>query len=677
MVSHCVGSSAATAKQARAQRTAAPNNHRAYKPSGTFVKNILRCSLAVASTVLLADQAGATPATCATNATTISSNCTSLQISASNVNVVINPGVTVSAPGGTNEIGLWNHSGVTGTTIVNYGTLSSNSEMMFNQGTITSLTNFGTIGGGFHIYNQGNIDTFTNVGNVFGQFRAIYNTGTVTTLNNGQSGSAMYITNSNLPLNYNIIINGSAASGNYGKLSAPNNGGAMNFNIYGNTGTTLVNGVAASTVSAGTYVSVIDGITAANLANAANGKVTGTYAGFNWSLVPESTATIWDLIVATPAPPRTNMGALASTGFTQGAGAAGALDHIAAAAPTGDMGTVVNALGSLGSAQQVSDAVKQTLPILAGGVTEAASNVLSSINRVVQGRVDSARGLSSGDPFIGDGRAWIKPFASAANQHDRDGSSGFKASTGGLAVGVDGALNPQTRVGVALVYAHSKVDGNDPLAAPRVNVDVYSLVGYGNYNVGAYDLFFQADAGRNINRGNRNINFGGLTRVATSDYASTTAHVGLGLSRTLTISERTSFTPALRADYTAIRDNAYSEAGAGALNLNVNGQTTQEFVIGAAGTVSYALNPRSALSANLGAGYDTLARRGMVTAAFAGSPGASFSTQGMSAAPWIVRGGMGYSYRMSDTREINARYDIDAKDRFTNQTVSFKVRQAF
>jgi len=643
------------------------------------MKSIIRCSFALASSLLLAEEAAATT-TCAANSTVIAANCTNLDINAAGVNVVINPGVTVSAPGGTG-IGLWNHASATSTTIVNYGTLSASGEMIFNQGTISSLINFGTIGGGYHIYNTSNIDTLTNVGTISAQFRSIYNTGTVTTFNNGQGGGNPFlISNSNLPLNYNIIINGTPGSGNYGKLLAPSNGGAMNFNIYGNTGTTLVNGVAASTVSAGTYTAVIDGLTSANLANAANGKVTGTYSGFNWSLVPEATATIWDLVVSTPVvtPPRTNAGALAATGFTQGAGAAGALDNIAATNPTGDMGTVVTALNSLGSAQQVSDAVKQTLPILAGGVTEAASNVLSSINRVIQGRVESARGLSSGDPFIGDGRAWIKPFASAANQRDRDGSSGFKASTGGLAVGVDGALNPQTRVGVAMVYAHSKVDGNDPLAAARVNVDVYSLVGYGNRALDARtDLFFQVDVGRNTNRGNRNISFGGLSRVASSDYASTTAHAGLGLSRTFSINQRADFTPSLRADYTAIRDNAYTESGAGALNLSVNGQTTQEFVIGSYGTLSYALNPRNMLSATLGAGYDTLAKRGMVTAAFAGSPGASFSTQGMSAAPWIVRGGIGYSYKMSDTREISARYDVDAKDKFTNQTVSLKVRQAF
>ena len=642
------------------------------------MKKTFHYSLALLPILFIGEEAAAVPATCASNATVISVSCQYLDITGSSVAVTINAGVTVSAPGGVG-IGLWNHASATNTSITNYGTLSAQGEMIFNQGTISNLTNFGTIGGGYHIYNTSNIGTLTNVGSINAQFRSIYNTGSITTLNNGQSGnSPLVITNSNLPLAYNIIINGTAASGNYGVLSAPNNGGAMNFNIYGNTGTTLVNGVAASTVSAGTYASVISGITAANLANAVGGKVTGTYQGLQWTLQPEATATIWDLVFRTPVTTPSATSSIAGTGLKQGAGAAGALDTIIAAAPGGDMGTVVGAFNNLSSGQQVSDAVKQTLPIMTGGVTQVTSSTLASVNRVVQARVESNRGLSSGDIFLGDKHFWMKPFVSNANQGDRNGVSGFKGNTAGAAFGADGSLTKDLSVGLAIVYAHSKVDGNDTLATPHVNVDLYSLVGYGNYSLDARtDIFVQADAGQNNNRGNRGINFGGLNRIANSSYSSTTGHVGVGISRSFGFVGQTLLIPSLRADYTVIRDGAYTETGAGALNLNVSSQTTQELVLGGSVGLSHAVNSRGTISANLGVGYDALAKRGSVTSAFAGSPGASFSTQGMDAAPWIVRAGLGYSYKFSDATDITARYDVDAKDRFINQTVSLKARRAF
>lgn len=620
----------------------------------------------------------AVAATCTANSTTISISCQNLEITTPGVTVTINPGVTVSAPGGTG-IGLWNRAGATSTSIINNGTLSASGEMIFNQGTIQNLINYGTIGGGFHIYNTSTIGVLTNAGTIAATFRGIYNTGTLNTLNNGQGGTSPFVmTNSNLPTFYNIIINGTPASGNYGKLSAPSNGGAMTFNIYGNTGTTLVSGVPASLVSAGTYSSVLTGINAANLANVSGGKVSGTYGIYTWFLEPQSTPTIWDLVVAIPVLPPSPTAAVTGTGFTQGAGAAAVLNDIIATAPGGDMGAVVTALGTLTTNQQVADAVKQTLPVFAGGLTQATGSALSSINRVVQARIDNNRGRSSGDSFLGNNRFWLKPFSSNADQKDRNGVSGFKADTAGIAFGADGTLSNETRLGAALVYAHSKVDGKDSLTTPQASVDVYSLVVYGSRSLDEQtDISFQADAGKNANQTNRSINFGGLDRIARADYTSTTAHAGIGIGRAMPLSERSTFTPSVRADYTAIRDRAYTESGAGALNLNVQAQTTDEFVVGVHGGLTHILDSRAALSANLGVGYDMLAERGSMVAAFAGSPGASFSTQGMDAAPWTMRGGLGYSYKISDTTEITARYDVEARSKFTNQTVSLKARWAF
>ena len=96
-----------------------------------------------------------------------------------------------------------------------------------------------------------------------------------------------------LPNQYNIVI---LSQTNYGQLSVSsvsNSSPTMAFNIYGNTGTTLVNGVAASSVGAYTYANVLSGIARNKLSG-----LTGTYTGgYSYELVETSTPDTWDLVV--------------------------------------------------------------------------------------------------------------------------------------------------------------------------------------------------------------------------------------------------------------------------------------------------------------------------------------------------------------------------------------------
>ena len=170
---------------------------------------------------------------------------------------------------------------------------------------------------------------------------------------------------------------------------------------------------------------------------------------------------------------------------------------------------------------------------------------------MIESRQDANRGLASGDEFLGDRQFWLKPLVSNARQDDRDGVSGFKADTYGLIVGLDGARSDALRLGAAFSYMHTKVDSNSTVAVQSANVDGYRLTGYGDYALDARtDLTFQADAGTGTNKGNRSINFGGISSLATSSFNSWNAHVGAGLSRSYDMSSATRFIPSVRADYT-------------------------------------------------------------------------------------------------------------------------------
>ena len=170
----------------------------------------------------------------------------------------------------------------------------------------TQITNFGTIAGGTGgvagagIQSSGLIDTITNMGSIHAgasSANGIINYGLITNLNNLQGASASGSTPlslvGNLPTRYNAIFNGASA---YGQLLIDGAVGSMRFNIYGNTGTTLIDGVAPSRLVAGTYTGVLQGFSAVGFLGS-----TGIYNGLNYSLVADSGCSgCWNLVV-TPA----------------------------------------------------------------------------------------------------------------------------------------------------------------------------------------------------------------------------------------------------------------------------------------------------------------------------------------------------------------------------------------
>ncbi|MDO9625699.1 MAG: autotransporter domain-containing protein [Pseudomonas sp.] len=357
-------------------------------------------------------------------------------------------------------------------------------------------------------------------------------------------------------------------------------------------------------------------------------------------------------------------------------GAAGALDSIIdSGTSNANMQAVINALGSLGTSQEVSDAVSQTLPLLAGSSAIASSAALTGINRVIQSRIESNRGMSSGDTFYGDHKLWLKPFGSLADQNDRDGAAGYEANVGGLALGIDGTVSDATRLGVAFAYAKADIDGNSKVAPNSAEVDVFQLLGYGSHSLDSNtELNFQAGIGQNNTAGKRKILF--LGETARADYSSLVTTAGVGLARTYKLNESTDFTPSVRTDYTWIKDEGYTEKGSSA-NLKVDSRSTDELILGLDGKLSHEFMPGTSVSANLGVGYDALNSQTSITSAFAGEPGVGFTTRGLDPSPWLQRAGLGLTTNTDNGMEISLRYDAEHRESFLNQTASVKLRWDF
>ena len=381
---------------------------------------------------------------------------------------------------------------------------------------------------------------------------------------------------------------------------------------------------------------------------------------------------IADPVGGGPGGPNTATGSAQAMGNNQARGAAAVLDGVFASNANGALAS--HFIG-LNSQAEVSEALSEVLPMV-GASTTTANTTMTTINQVVQARNESASGLSSGDELISDEHLWIKPFGSWARQDSSGGAPGMRSNVGGMAFGLDGSFNSRLTLGAAFVYANADTrnTGNSPRQS--LETDVYQLVGYGTYQLDdATALRFQLDGGQNRNDGKRDIAFAGLN--AKSSYNTWTAHAGVALDHTFSLSSATRFTPSVRADYTWIKDDSYTEKGAGALSLKAKSNSTDQFILGVDGKLSHDLTDRVNLSANLGVGYDFLADRDSITTSFAGAPGAAFTTYGGDVQRWLARGGTGLTYKVSEQVQLGVRYDLEKRSDYLNQTASAEARWAF
>jgi outer membrane autotransporter protein len=402
--------------------------------------------------------------------------------------------------------------------------------------------------------------------------------------------------------------------------------------------------------------------------------VTDNSALFNFKAVVNGNAV--DLIAA---PALAVVDAARANNNIQGLGSAAVLDSfVGMASTTGDVAAVVTALGRLENQKDVSDAVRQTLPLLAGDSAKATNDVLHGLNRVIQSRMDFNRGLSSGDEFKGDRRVWAKPFGSWASQSERRDFAGFDAKTQGMVIGADAAIHSGYRLGGAFTYATTKLDSSLNVAPQSNQINSYMLATYGSYSLDPItDLDYQFDLGHNRNEGSRLISFGGLNRTAKSKFDSWSAHAGIGAGRMFKASEVLNVVPSVRMDYTTVRTAGYTESGADSLSLAVAASHFDELLVSSDVKVSYAMTERVKLLGNVTAGYDLLNKQSESSATFVGG-GSAFVTKGVDTSPWLLRAGFGVLMLNDKGMEVTMRYDTEYRGSgYLNQSVSAHVRMPF
>ena len=140
---------------------------------------------------------------------------------------------------------------------------------------------------------------------------------------------------------------------------------------------------------------------------------------------------------------------LAGQNNRAGLGAAVVLDRMAST-PLGLTGAMAPTFAILDNldAPALSNAVSQTLPVLAGAASQATYATQRALQQTVVGRLDDAYGLRTADAAA-ERHVWLKPLGGVASQGGNDGAPGYRANGGGLVAGVDAPVSSTDRCSAA------------------------------------------------------------------------------------------------------------------------------------------------------------------------------------------------------------------------------------
>ncbi len=526
--------------------------------------------------------------------------------------------------------------------------------------------------------------------NVNGLFTSegLFDVGNFSVTSTGEFNQADGVTVSGLASNagiWNVGSGSQTVTGNYSqsstgtlKLSLSSESSHGNLHVTGNASVAngskvFVNVVGSPTLQNGTTIAGVLTTGGSLTANASTLTVNDNSALYQFAAATVSNpGSALDLIISADAVGLPT--AVRNAGYSSAEGAAGALQTIFNEGIPAAMQPVFDRLNNMTDTEAAA-AVSQTLPSITGASSQAGINALHSMNKIIQSRVESVQGLSSGDGGA-DRYAWVRAFGNWGEQNNRGGVAGFKSDTGGLVIGADAPINDKVRAGGAFTYAKSNIKSKSGTAPSKVEVDTFELVGYASYNVDPRtDINYQVDIGQNKASSTRDISFMG-TR-AKADFDSVAIHGSVGIGRLMPISPSTNWTPSVRLDYTQMRTEGYTEEGAGPLNLDVESQTYREFLLTTDAKLSHLFGGGLKFLGNVSAGYDFINKQAKTTSTFTGG-GPTFVTNGLDVSPWFYRVGAGLVKETGKGVEYSVRYDMEGRTSgYINQTVSAKVRWAF
>ena len=164
---------------------------------------------------------------------------------------------------------------------------------------------------------------------------------------------------------------------------------------------------------------------------------------------------------------------------------------------------------------------------------------------------------------------WLRAYGSDQDTDSDGNAAGNRIKDAGISVGFDTKVNNDLVIGAALTHGSADIHtDNNENGRSRGN----AVALYGSYAADAWNFSGSATLARNDNRMQRRIAFGGIDRIAQSDFDSDTATLYGEATYDVAMNGWT-LQPLMGLSLSRNKSDAFTETGANALNLQVASQT--------------------------------------------------------------------------------------------------------
>ncbi|CAM7914866.1 Autotransporter domain-containing protein [Lelliottia nimipressuralis] len=322
--------------------------------------------------------------------------------------------------------------------------------------------------------------------------------------------------------------------------------------------------------------------------------------------------------------------------------------------------------------------------------SSAAAVATSTAQAVVGAHIDAVRnphtsgtsGVATGDDYTSNWIVWGQPFGGYARQDSSAEISGYTAKFGGLILGADRSLGDDWRLGAAVNYSNTSVHGKGNLSGNTSTADNYGIIGYAGYTGNPWYLNLSAGVNRQNYSSVRRADFTGFSGAAQGKFNGQSVTLQTEFGYPVTLPADVVVTPLASLTYGYQHVDDYKETGGNGMALDVGSTHSQSVVsdIGARIEKTFAtglgsLTPFAQLSWIHQ--YDNRQVSSHATYAADAVGETSFITKGASPVEDMAGVAIGSTLYDANDLSLDARYDLQAGERYQAHTFSLRLRKMF
>jgi outer membrane autotransporter protein len=281
-----------------------------------------------------------------------------------------------------------------------------------------------------------------------------------------------------------------------------------------------------------------------------------------------------------------------------------------------------------------------------------------------------------------DWGAWGQAFGGRADQGTIDQVSGYRAYYGGFVTGIDRAVTDAWRLGGALSYTRTNVDGAGNVDGSHTGVDSYGLTAYASYTGNPWYANLFVSGAQQSYHTKRVVDFTGYSALANGDFDGQQFTAKAEIGYPIALSERLTLTPLGELSYSYSRLDGYTETGGNGAALTVDSSDSYAVRSGIGGKLATTVaTPFGEVVPFIQAMWLHQYNDGRtgVTAQYAGDPlgETAFTSFGAKPIADMADLTVGATLMSADDLSVTARYGVQMAPEYTNQTLSLRLRQLF